>query len=237
MAFNLNLAKAQEELTSTLVKAGLLSPPEVDVVIAMDVSGSFDDEHQAGITNDLMQRLIPWSVLFDPDKKIEFYTFSNGNRVSHRPDVTLDNYTNYIAKHVIDCPGYNGGTDYSPVLQTISKDFSGAAKSGLFGFGKKAATGTKPVLVFFITDGDNNDKAETRKVFQEMQSKSPNIYVQFLGVSSDSDADFPFIDALGEAYPNVGFTAIPYVKQWVQKTNDQVNEALISQELITWLKG
>jgi hypothetical protein len=117
MALQVNLQKSVEALTLNLSKEGITTPPIADVIIACDVSGSFDEEHSSGRTNDLLTRLIPFSMVFDPDKKMEVYPFASG--VCRVPDITLDNYQDFVKKHIMKCSEYNGGTHYSPVIRSI----------------------------------------------------------------------------------------------------------------------
>jgi hypothetical protein len=248
MALTLDLNKSQQALVLNLTKAGISETPKVDVAFVIDVSGSFDDEHREGVTNDLLTRLIPWAALFDPDKKMETYTFSNGpNNVHHAGDVSATNYAGYVKREIIDCPGYKGGTDYSYVLARVMEDFgwtSQAKPQGFFAklFGGAAATSYSPAvkprqtLVFFLTDGENSDTAQTERLLAASQARGDGIYFHFIGVSNQS-ASFPFIEKMGKQFSNVGFTAVNKVRQWVKQSDDAINQSLISTELITWLKS
>ncbi|MES2943527.1 MAG: hypothetical protein V4772_11725, partial [Pseudomonadota bacterium] len=78
MALSLNLTKAEKSLKLCLQKSGLVEPPQVDLAFVLDVSGSFDDEHRAGVTDALLTRLVPWGMTFDPDRKLDVFSFSSG---------------------------------------------------------------------------------------------------------------------------------------------------------------
>ena len=246
MALTLDLNKSQQALRLNLAKAGLNEPPKVDVAFVLDVSGSFDDEHRQGVTNDLMTRLIPWAALFDPDQKMEVYTFSNGPKsVHHAPDVNVRNYPGYVQREVIGCPGYMGGTDYSYVLERVLIDFgwlpAEAPRVGLLSrlLGATPAPAPKiqarQTLIFFVTDGENADAARTTALLNASQARGDGVYVHFIGVSNQS-AQFPYIQQLGSRFGNVGFTAVNKVRQWVQQPDEAINQALISDELVAWLK-
>jgi vWA found in TerF C terminus len=247
MALTLDLNKSKQALILNLVKVGVTEPPKVDVAFILDVSRSFDDEHKEGVTNDLLTRLIPWAALFDPDKKMEVYTFSDGKgSVHHAGDVSESNYQGYVKKFVIGCPGYGGSTDYSYVLEKVLRDFqwlpseeSGGFFSRLFGT-SPARTAmprqARPTLVFFVTDGENSDTNRTVKVLSDSQARKDGVYFHFLGVSNQA-AKFPFIESLGDKFGNVGFTAVNNVRNWVKGSDDAINESLISKELIEWLKA
>ena len=122
MAIQLNLEKSKQSLLLNLEKNGITTTPKMDVAFFMDVSGSFDDEHRSGQTNDLMNRLYPWAMVFDPDQELEAYAFSCG--VTKVENVTIKNYKSYIQDHVIGCSGYNGGTNYNPAIKRLLADFN-----------------------------------------------------------------------------------------------------------------
>lgn len=240
MALTLDLQKSKQTLSLNLQKSGITTPPKIDVVFALDVSGSFDDEHRSGLTNDLMTRLIPWAALFDPDQKMEVYTFSNGPAGTyHAGDVNASNYPGYVKQHILNCPGYGGGTDYAHVLEKILQDFGWLAqKQGFWGklVGTPAPTRQqRPTLVFMVTDGENADKRATQALMEASSQRQDGVYVHFIGVSNQN-AHFPFIQTLGTQFNNVGFTPVNQVRQWVQKDDEAINQALISTELVEWLK-
>jgi vWA found in TerF C terminus len=248
MALTLDLNKSKQALVLNLRKAGISSTPKIDVAFAIDVSGSFDDEHRAGVTNDLLTRLIPWAAVFDPDQKMEVYTFSNGEKnVNHAGDVSVSNHAGFVKREIIGCPGYMGGTDYSFVLGRILEDFGWLEKEkpGFFAKlfqSKQAAADSKTVttqrqtLVFFLTDGENYDTAKTESLLAASQKRGDGVYFHFIGVSNQTDA-FPFIEKMGDQFSNVGFTAINNVRKWVTQADDAINQSLISQELIAWIKA
>lgn len=242
MALTLDLNKSQQALVLNLAKVGVTETPQVNVAFVMDVSGSFDDEHREGVTNDLLTRLIPWAALFDPDQKMEVYTFSNGPRnVHHAADVSAKNYEGYVKREIIGCPGYMGATDYSYVLERVLSDFGWCPEkpkgllSRLFGGGAAPAAKPRQTLIFFVTDGESADEARTTELLTASQTRGDGVYFHFLGVSNQS-AKFPYIQRLGKQFDNVGFTAVNRVRQWVQQPDDAINQALISDELVAWLK-
>lgn len=93
----------------------------------------------------------------------------------------------------------------------------------------------KRSIVIFVTDGDNSDKQRTEQVLAESEARKDGVYFLFLGVSNGSKS-FPFINKLGERFGNVGFVAINDVKAFVQQSDDELNQALLGDELLAWLK-
>lgn len=252
MALNLDLNKSAQALQLSLQKAGIITPPQVDLAFNLDVSGSFDDEHQDGLTNALMVRLVPWGMVFDPDKKLDVFTFSDGpGHVHHVGDVTPDTCDDYVRRKIIrKVPGYNGGTDYSYVIERNLEHFgwkptNGTAPAkrglfgGMFGGGKSAPNQSaekRRSIVIHVTDGENSDKRRTEQVLAESEARKDGVYFLFLGVSNQN-ARFPFIDELGERFGNVGFVGISNVGKWVQQSDEDINRALLGDELLVWLKS
>lgn len=255
MALALDLNKAEQGLRLSLKKAGIITPPQVDLAFNLDVSGSFDDEHRGGLTNELLVRLVPWGMVFDPDKKMEVFTFSDGpSHVHHVGDVTPGTCDDYVRRKIIrQVPGYNGGTDYSYVLERNLERFGWKPTTsavqpkrgifgGFFGGGKSTpsqSTEKKRSIVIHVTDGeigDKRDEARTERVLADSEARQDGVYFLFLGVSNQP-SKFEFIERLGDRFDNVGFVSIRDVGEWVKQSHDDINQALLGDELLAWLKS
>lgn len=250
----LNLEKATTSLKLCLEKKGVTVPPVLEVAIAMDVSGSFEDEHRSGQTSDLMQRLAPWGIAFDPDKKLDVFTFSNGNAHAHYVgELTDKNYEGYVMSQIYGrVPGWNCGTDYSYVIEKVlahngwegNNPSEAPKKSGflsrMFGGGQApAAPAAAPVrkrtVVFFVTDGENSDVSRTQQVLKRAEQNGYEVYVMFLGISNNN-VDFRAIRSYADEFQNTGFLRIKNLKQFVAQDDDVLNEQLLVPELLEWLK-
>lgn len=250
MALQVDLTKSAGALRLSLEKAGILTPPSVEVAFDLDVSGSYEDEHLDGSTNDLMTRLVPWGLVFDPDKQLDVFTFSSGPSGVYNPgQVNANNYEGFVKKNVIGCPGWRGGTSYAPVLRKNlelfgwlpSSDGPSERRGGFLGFGgKPAAQSTqapkRKSLVLFNTDGANDDKAQTEQLFAEMQRNNYQMYVAFIAYAN-GNPDFSFIHGLADKYNNCGIVIIKNMKQWTAKSDDEINAEIITPELVEWLKA
>lgn len=247
----LDMKKAEQGLRLSLAKRGINTPPTMELAFNLDVSGSFDDEHRDGLTQDLLTRLVPWGMVFDPDQKLDVFTFSNGKaNAYHVGDITPTTTEGYIASRIIGkVPGYKGGTDYRFVLEKNLEHFgylpSEAAKpsgGGFLGklFGKKEPAPIpqkKRALVLHVTDGDNNhdDKAPTREVLRASQERGDEVYFLFIGCSNQPST-FDYIKKLGDEFPNVGLVTITDITEFVGLSDEELNARLIGDELIEWLK-
>lgn len=229
--------------------------PESEVGVAMDVSGSFDDEHREGLTTDLTTRFVPWGLTFDPDRKIDMFTFSSGEASAYLVgSIDEHNYQNYIPRNVIEkVPGYNGGTHYSHVIRLALQHFgwlpsasAPAAKSGgffgkLFG-GKQEAPAAAPqtstprrAILFFVTDGQATDNSATSQVIADAERNNYEVFFIMIGASNQR-VDFSFLAGLDRNHSNVSFHPITDIKGFTQMTDDQINEFFLTDKLTAWLK-
>lgn len=250
MALSLDLTKAKAQLMLDLSKAGVTTPPSADAAFVLDVSGSFDDEHQGGLTQILLERLVPWGMVFDPDQKIDVLTFSKGPSYAHHVgDITPSTCEGYIKRSIINkVPGYGYGTDYSYVLQKCLELFGWMpsaqpqpAKKSWF-FSKPAvAAASAPVakrrsIVMFVTDGANGDERETERLLSESSARSDGVYFMFLGISNQP-TEFKFLQRMGDRFDNTGLTIIKDLKVFNRLSDSEINNLLITDELVKWLKS
>lgn len=253
MALVCNLEKSTQALTLCLQKAGIATPPIVDLEILMDVSGSFEDEHLDGTTNDLLTRFVPWALTFDPDKKLGFSSFSNGPKsVVRTADVTAQNYHSYMRDQVIQkVAGWNGATDYSYAIEEALRNTGWLPTPDepqkpkglfgrLFGGGQSGAPVAQPMkrrsLIVMPTDGDNSDKDRTRRVLRESEARKDAVYFLFLAISNQGST-FPFLDEIADEFGNTGVVHIPNIKRFVAMSDEDLNQALLGQELLDWLRA
>lgn len=264
-ALRFDLTKAENVLRFSLEKVGVVTPPEAEVAFLIDVSGSFERDHVNGETNLLLTRLVPWSMVFDPDKKIDVFTFSGGSGSAHYVgDANVKNYANYVNDRVIrKVPGWGGGTQFTPIFRKViqhmgwGKHFTTTVGLSLpqkersffdrlFGRNKPKekpvdahiVTRTregKTALVIMVTDGENYDKEQTRGVLLEASEYRYNVFFLFLGIERN-DREFEFLRDINETLENVGFVRIPDIRKFVRLDDEQINAQLLVPKLITWLK-
>lgn len=248
MALQVDLTKSTAKLVLDLTKAaGGVAPPVAEVCFDLDVSGSYVSMHQSGVTNDLITRLIPWGMAFDPDKKLDVFTFSDGP-AHYVGDINAGNYQNYVQKNIIGkVPNWRGGTDYAHVLHANLKHFgweqeeaAPEKRGGWFGSSKPAAPAApvekRKSLILFNTDGANDDKDATRRLMHRMQDQKFQVYVQFIAVQQPG-ANFAFIKELADDLSNCGLEIIEDIHSWVNLSDDEINKRLITAELLAWMKA
>jgi len=74
------------------------------------------------------------------------------------------------------------------------------------------------------------------EVLGASQARHDEIYFLFLGISNQGSS-FPFLNQIGDAFDNTGFVNIRNLRAFVQQTDEEVNQKLLTEELTTWLKG
>lgn len=253
MAIQFNLEKSTQALQFSLEKnnVGKINPCQVHV--AMDTSGSFYDEHEAGYTQQLLNRLVPFSMLFDKDKVLDSISFACEAVVL--PEITERNYATYIKKHV---PWQRGGTtDYADAfrlmiesteestMQQVTKSIIKPA-TGFLGklFGKKTveevtenvAVGTSYAedkhLFFFITDGSPNSQSEAQQALSQLMKD--NVFIVFISISRSR---ISFLERFAKEPYAMYLNYTPNQLRTLQDVTDEqlYDQFLAAPQLVAWM--
>ncbi|MDD2368446.1 MAG: VWA domain-containing protein [Sulfuricurvum sp.] len=211
------------------------------VCLLLDKSGSFEDEYQSGLVQEVLQNIFPFALVFDPDKSLDLFTFHH--RSQERKSVTLQNWENYIKDQRLDRDNDWGNTYYAyPIEDALKKyGFLEIKKTGGFlGFNStktmlfnQNSSDGHPVICYLVTDGENADKSETDKLIKSCQDNKQNIYFMLIGIDNDGNQDFKFLDKLAKKYNNCGFVTIKDLRQSLK--NDTFDELIFQDELMNWL--
>lgn len=243
---SLDLHKAAQTLRVSLDKAGVRPDVKAELVFDIDVSGSFEHEHEEGRTSVLLQRMVPYGMVLDPDGKMDVFTFSGGpGSVYHVGTVTPEDSEGYLQRRVVGrVPGWGGGTSYSYVLERNLQHFGWLPpkEPGLLSrfFARPAAAPApaKRSIVVFVTDGENNDddNARTMRVLEESEAREDRMYFIFLGFC-DTNPDFKLIRTLAERFRNTSALVIQDIAGFIALSDEELNAKLLSTELLEWLKA
>lgn len=211
---NLNLRK--EKLGSLCLDKPVVMNQKARVALVLDYSGSMRKLYNDGIVQQTVERLLPVAMQFDDNGTMEMWIFENG--YTRLPDINLNNFYGYVEKEIIK-KGYRmGGTSYAPVMEDISHKYL------------KEEPANIPDYVMFITDGDNSDKANAKKVISEL-SHYP-IFWQFIGIGHDKFEFLEKLDDLGGRYvDNANFFSL---KDLDGITDDDLYRKLLA-EYPSWL--
>lgn len=221
----LNLTKEESNQLLNLRKDQLnilcLEKPELKgltsrVGVVLDNSGSMRNLYKNGTVQAVLEKLFPLALQFDDNGEMELWIFDDE---FHRlENITRDNYYGYISEKVFG-KYHMGCTNYAPVLKDIRKKYI------------KEEPAKLPNYIIFITDGDNQDRAETTRTIREM-SKDP-IFLQFVGIGNDRFSYLELLDEMDGRYvDNANFFALPNL------INIQDNELykLLLKEYPQWLQ-
>ncbi|MFC5418131.1 VWA domain-containing protein [Bosea eneae] len=248
MALQLNLKKSAETLRLSLDKAGVAPGLKAELIFDMDVSGSFEHEHEEGTTSKLIERLVPYGMVLDPDGQMDVFSFSHGNEnVHHVGTVTPNNCENYIIRNVIDkVPGWKGGTTYSYVLERnlqhfgwLPREQSGGFLSRFFGVSRdEPAAVKKRSVVVFVTDGENDasDLDRTIQVLEASERRGDQVYFLFMGACEHA-VDFGFLRTIAARFKNTGVVIVRDLDGFVELSDEELNAQLLGPELLQWLRN
>lgn len=240
---SINLQKKSEKVKIQLAKHNIREKITLRVGSCLDKSGSAEPFYLSGRNKpesdmeQLMSRLLAVAHNFDDNGEIDSWIFSND--VIEMPPANASNYGTYV-KDVIMGGKYKDwwqATSYAPAMKEITDFyFPGTvekAKSFLGGmFSKKeaapAASSDVPALVFFVTDGANDDKRATEQAIIDGQGK--NIYWMMVGIGNPDY--FTFIEQMADKYPNVGFVNFKNLDM----DDEDMYDAILDGELSEWIK-
>lgn len=205
----LDLTKALE---LNLEKAQIFTPITMAVKLAVDKSGSMDDEFRCGWVQDTIDLFLAAAMKFDDDGKMEIGFFNTS--FTQTRDVTIEDAHTYIRKERIYA---EGGTNFAGAIKAFKG--SNTPKRGLFGFGKaKPAT---PVYLALITDGANNDKYE----FEEQLDSLENTFVQIVAIGTGVDKRY--LDYIAAKYNTV---EVLYIRDPKAVDQNKFYELLLNEE-------
>lgn len=248
MTLQLNLKKSAETLRLSLDKAGVAPGLKAELIFDMDVSGSFEHEHEEGTTSKLIERLVPYGMVLDPDGQMDVFSFSHGKEnVHHVGTVTPNNCENYIIRNVIDkVPGWKGGTTYSYVLERnlqhfgwLPREQSGGFLSRFFGVSRdEPAAVKKRSVVVFVTDGENDasDLDRTIQVLEASERRCDQVYFLFMGACEHA-VDFGFLRTIAQRFKNTGVVIVRDLDGFVELSDEELNAQLLGPELLQWLRA
>ncbi|HEY4200306.1 MAG TPA: VWA domain-containing protein [Devosiaceae bacterium] len=247
MTLQLDLRKSADKLRLSLDKAGVAPDIKAELIFDMDVSGSFEHEHEEGTTSKLIARLVPYGMVLDPDGKMDVFTFSDSPSSAHHVGtVTPDDADDYISRNVINkVPGWKGGTAYSFVLTRNLQHFGWQPKDETLGdivsrfFGvQRPHTEKKRSIVIFVTDGENHpaDHARTISVLEASERRGDQVYFLFMG-ACEHDVDFKFLKTIAARFKNTGVVIVRDLDGFVELSDEELNAQLLGPELLEWLRS
>jgi len=247
MPIQLDLNKSARTLRLSLDKAGVAAGIKAELVFVIDVSGSFEHEHAEGTTSLLLQRLVPYGMVLDPDGQMDVFTFSGGARNAHYVGtVTPADSDGYIVRNVVGrVPGWGDGTTYSYVIEKalrhlgwMPQEQGGFLSRFLRRPAAQAPAQKKRSIIVFVTDGENeeSDEARTMRVLEESQERGDQVYFLFLG-TCDEHVEFRFLQTIANRFRNTGAVIERDIERFVEQSDEAINARLLRPELLEWLRS
>lgn len=198
-------------LEQALKDADVKKPIAMDVAVAIDCSGSMQEEFADGIVDKILTNLQTFAKFVDDDGKVETVGFNMDSTPVHTLKVD-DNIPAFVKSHY----RAGGGTNYADAISNLLN----------------ALDHNLPSIVFVVTDGENNDKDKTRQVLKDASTKHPAKYVHFVRAGTDA-LNIKFIEEVANELPNVGYSDFPNVRV----NESDFFKTLITNELATFLNS
>lgn len=178
---SLNQLNLKKDIIQSLCLEKNVNNLTARVAVVMDFSGSMEFLYRNGTVQAILDRLLPVAMQFDDNGEMEVWLFSNN--YIRMPDISLNNYYNYLNNERVMTKYRMGGTQYAPVINDVVRKYTLEDKSDL------------PTFVLFITDGDNFDSDKAHSTQAIINASKYPIFWQFVGIGDDS---FKYLEELDE---------------------------------------
>jgi hypothetical protein len=204
-----NFINLKKKADDAVTKIGL-NDQNSRVALALDISGSMSGKYRKGEVQRTVERLLALGVKFDDNGCIDIFLF--GENDYEVGELSESEFYDYVNRQIIRKYELEGATNYAGVMKRIAKKYfpqaivtsksSGGFFSKLLGGGTEVFEvdqnayqtyyrNSEPVYVYFVTDGNNGDKAETEAVIREVSKLG--IFWQFVGIGNER---FEFLNKL-----------------------------------------
>lgn len=234
------LEKDVERVLFVLEKRGIDHVVRAGVALDLDVSGSMQELYRHGVVQRVVERILPLALACDENGAIDVWGFSSG--VAKACDVSRENYVGYVEGEMLEEDGELepvlwGGTNYAPAIRA-NLEFFGLLKRTKGGFLRRSSEQLMaesslglPIIVYFVTDGENSDHNEAWHLFDQLHEMESQIYFMLVGVGNER---YEFLRQAADRFPNVGFLSVPNLSSFVN--DDGIYEKLLPSELCAWLQ-
>ncbi|MGG0308208.1 VWA domain-containing protein [Priestia megaterium] len=206
------------------------------VVLATDISVSMSHLYHNGVVQELVDRLLGIGINMDADRCIDVFAF--GERDHEIGTATEKNHEGFVNNVMLKKVSLEYSTRYAGAMNRIVNKFGNPIKPAKQGFfakflGKKQPEKKTdiPTLVFFVTDGDNFDKAEAERIINESSNQA--IFWQFVGIGRERFVFLQKLDDLqGRYLDNADFFSVNDLNR---VSDDDLYNKLLN-EFPEWIK-
>lgn len=223
-----------------LEKAGVVTIPTLEVMLAVDKSGSMDPLFRQGYVDRAVNLFLPLALKFDDNGQIEVGFF---NSTFHEaPFAIAEDCGQYLKK---SGQSADGGTCFAPIIEAFETQRGGTVTEqvvtkakGLWGrlTGKtETATVTTPAVTqtqyrgyaAIITDGANFDKAEFEA---ELAKTNGNTFFQFIGIGTGVETKY--LTEIAAKYKHVAYFELRNPSNF---TDDKFYEEIVNSKFTAWM--
>lgn len=233
--FELNLDKAGISKTQI---------PTMEVRLAIDKSGSMDDEFRNGFVDKTVNLFLGVAMSFDDNGSVEVGFFNHS--FHEAPEALPSDIGRYLAKSG-QCA--DGGTAFADIIRAFETERGGvvaqatAAAKGFMSklFDKKDAAPAATTVgagcavpgmrayAAIITDGDNTDKREFEA---ELARTSGEVFYQFICIGNGAPTSY--LERVAAQYPHV---SVIQFRDPNRVTEDEFYQQIANPTLVEWIKG
>ncbi|MFH1465473.1 MAG: VWA domain-containing protein [Pseudomonadota bacterium] len=237
------------------VKKAGLGEHVAAVALVMDISGSMRNMFSDGTVQAVIERVMGLGLNFDDNGAIDIFAFG---QVAHDLGELLPEDFAGASQWIIQKTRFEGHTHYAPVIDLVLEHYGYSSTAApppaapaptavpwwRRMLGEKPAPSAPadpaprgklpasyPAYVLFVTDGDNQDKAEAQAALTRA-ARFP-VFFQFVGVGAGSFAFLEHLDQMkGRFIDNANFFSVRDPKA----VSDEQLYELMLQEYPSWLE-
>ena len=185
------------------------------IVLMLDKSGSMGSLYRNGTVQATVERLVAVASQMSTSETMDVWLFNT--RTDKFPSVSEQAVDGYVDGAVLSRSSISGGTSYAPAIESMMTSYG--------------ATSNEPTLVFFITDGENDDYNGAKRAITTASGYP--IFFQFIGLG---DENFEFLSELdtmeGRLIDNANFFPLNDLKHI---SDEQLYERILV-EFPSWIK-
>jgi hypothetical protein len=240
-----DLHKKVERAGIVLKKQGVHVPPRLRVGLMMDISGSMRHLYLNGTVQEVLNHVLGFAMNFDPTHRLDVFVFDHKHAQLPVP-ATPQNYHDYVDRQILtedEIPKF-GLTKYAGVMHQFQDHYFGEhpdhtehrQKHGLLGrllhhekrppaFDAEAMK--LPVLGLLITDGDNDDHAESEVAVE--RSRPYPVFWSLVGVGEQA---FRFLRKIDREFDDAEFVDLEHLGI----PDEALYAELVSPKLVRWLQ-
>src|ERR1039457_7314369 len=97
----MNTIDLRKEKVAKIAATKNVSTQKAQVVLMLDISGSFEPLYRNGFVQRVIERLVPVAMHFDDNGEMEFYLFESSCK-KHSKNITSSNVDGIIKREILD---------------------------------------------------------------------------------------------------------------------------------------